>query len=76
MGYVAADLAVTGLENAGRDLTVDSLIAGIQQITEYKDIFGGPSLSFGPDKHEGGDGLVLLQNQGGEWVKVKDDLSY
>jgi branched-chain amino acid transport system substrate-binding protein len=76
MGYVAADLAVTGLENAGRDLTVDSLIAGIQQITEYKDLFGGPSLSFGPDKHEGGDGLVLLQNQGGEWVKLKDGLSY
>lgn len=76
MGYVAADLVVKGLENAGQDLTVDSLIAGIEQITHYDDIFGGPSSSYGPDKHSGGDSLVLLQNQGGEWVTVETDLSY
>jgi branched-chain amino acid transport system substrate-binding protein len=76
MGWVAADLTVKGLENAGPDLTVDSLIEGIEQITEYNDIFGGPSLSFGPDKHAGGDAFVLLQNQGGAWVAVEDDLEY
>ena len=76
MGWVAADLTVKGLENAGSDLTVDSLVEGIEQISEYKDIFGGPSLSFGPDKHAGGDAFVLLQNQGGAWTVVKEDLEY
>lgn len=76
MGWVAGDLTVKGLENAGPDLTVDSLIEGIEQITEYNDIFGGPTLSFGPDKHAGADAFVLLQNQGGEWVVVEEDLEY
>lgn len=76
MGYVAADLTVLALENAGRDLTVDALISGIEQITEYNDIFGGPTLSFGPDKHAGGDGFVMVQSQGGDWVVVETDLPY
>ena len=76
MGYVAADLVVTALENAGPDLNVDSLIEGIEAITKYEDIFGGPSASFGPDKHAGGDSLIMVQNQGGEWVVVKTGLSY
>jgi branched-chain amino acid transport system substrate-binding protein len=46
MGYVAADLTVMGMQNAGTDLTVDTLIAGLEQITDYTDIFGGPGLSF------------------------------
>ena len=76
MGYIAADLTVIALENAGRELTVDGLIEGVHQITEYDDIFGRPSLSFGPEKHAGGDALVLLQNQGGAWVTGQEGLSY
>jgi branched-chain amino acid transport system substrate-binding protein len=55
---------------------VDSLIGGLEQIVGYNDIFGGPSLSFGPEKRAGGDSLVLVQNQGGAWVKVQDGLAY
>ena len=70
------NLMLIALEYAGRDLTVDGLIAGIEQITEYNDIFGGPTLSFGPDKHAGGDGFVLVQSQGGDWVVVEENLPY
>lgn len=76
MGYIAADLLVKGLENAGPDLTVESLISGIEAISTYNDIFGGPSLSFSAEKHSGGNALVLLQNQGGTWVPVVDELKH
>jgi branched-chain amino acid transport system substrate-binding protein len=49
-GHVAADLTVVGLERAGKDLTTDSLVKGLESIKGYRDIFNGPEASFGADK--------------------------
>src|ERR1700741_1600217 len=38
-GQVAADLTVTALEKAGKDLTTESFIKGMESIKGYKDIF-------------------------------------
>src|SRR6516165_1340525 len=45
-GYVAADITVQGLKNAGKDLTLDSFIAGLEKIQNYADIFNGPPVTF------------------------------
>lgn len=73
--YRNADLVVKGLENAGRDLTVDSLIAGLEAIHDYEDIFGY-RLSFGPDDHKGVSESTLSQVQDGRWHTLAESISY
>ena len=67
-GYFSAELAVMGLEKAGKDLTVDSFIKGMESIKGYPHPFGGPVIDFGPQKHLGSEESVFLQVQGGKWV--------
>ena len=73
--YRNADLLIKGLENAGRDLTVDSLIAGLEGIHEYEDIFGY-RVSFGPDKHKGVSESTLSQIKDGRWHTLAESISY
>jgi branched-chain amino acid transport system substrate-binding protein len=73
--YRNADLVIKGLENAGRDLTVDSLIAGLEAIHDYEDIFGY-RLSFGPDDHKGVSESTLSQIRDGRWHTLAESISY
>jgi branched-chain amino acid transport system substrate-binding protein len=75
-GYVSADLTVVGLEHAGPDLTLDSLIAGLEAIKGYHDIFNGPEQNFGPDKHQGASSSFLAVVKGGRWVRLTDPLVF
>jgi len=70
LGYSAAYLLAEGLKNAGRNLTVDSFIAGMEQVKAYDDIFGSPTLSYGPMKRQGSNESFLVQVKGGKWVSV------
>ena len=63
LGYIYADMTVIALQNAGRDLTVDSMI-------------GGPVQSFGPDKRQGSNESFLSQVQSGRWVRVGENIGY
>jgi branched-chain amino acid transport system substrate-binding protein len=74
-GYRGADLTVEALERAGPDLTTDGLVAAIESIDDYTDIFGY-QVTFGPDKHSGATTSVLQQVQGGKFVTLQRDLSY
>jgi len=76
MGYTIADLFVKALENAGPDLTVQSLIAGIESIDHYEDLFGGPPLSFSPTKHVAGNYVNLYRVVGQKWTTVAENLPY
>jgi len=75
-GYVAADLAVQGLKNAGKDLTLDSFIKGMEAIKNYKDIFNGPPVSFGPNIRQGANSSFLAEVKGGKWVRVTEPLGF
>src|SRR4029453_15071655 len=75
-GHNAADLTVTGLEKAGKDLTLDSFVKGLESIKGYKDIFNGPEANFGPDKHQGANSSFLAVVKGGRWVRVTEPLSH
>ena len=75
-GYFSADLAVIALEKAGKNLTVDSFIKGLESIKGYQHPFGGPVVSFGPTKHLGSNESVLLQIQNGRWLPPKRILKY
>ena len=75
-GHVAADLTVVGLERAGKDLTTDSLVKGLESIKGYRDIFNGPEASFGPDRRQGANSSFLAVVKGGRWVRLTDPLTF
>jgi branched-chain amino acid transport system substrate-binding protein len=75
-GHVAADLTVVGLERGGADLSLDSFVKGIEAIKGYRDIFNGPEVSFGPNKHQGASSSFLAVVKGGRWVRVTDPLGF
>ena len=75
-GHVAADLTATGLDKAGKDLTTDSFVKGLESIRGYRDIFNGPEATFGPDKHQGANSSFLAVVKGGRWVRVTEPLSF
>ena len=75
-GHVAADLTAAALERAGADLTLDSFIKAMESIKGYHDIFNGPQVSFGPDKHQGANSSFLAVVKGGRWVRVTDPLRF
>jgi len=75
-GYVAADLTVQGLKNAGKDLTLDSFIKGMEAIKGYKDIFNGPQVSFGPNIRQGANSSFLAEVKNGKWVRVTEPLAF
>jgi branched-chain amino acid transport system substrate-binding protein len=76
VGYVTGELIVRALEEAGRDVTVEKVLAALERIDRYEDPFGGPSLSFSPDKHVGGDFLNMYQVVDGKWAVVEKSISY
>jgi len=75
-GHVAADLTVTGLDKAGKDLNVDSFVKGMESIQGYHDIFNGPEVNFSATKHQGANSSFLAVVKGGRWVRVTDPLSF
>jgi len=75
-GYVAADLTVQGLTNAGKDLTTDSFVKGMEAIKDYHDIFNGPPVSFGPNIRQGANSSFLAEVKGGRWTRVTQPIGF
>jgi hypothetical protein len=61
---------ILALDKAGKDLTVDSFVVGVESIKDYKDIFGSLPMSFAADKHQGSNESVLAQVEKGKWKLV------
>ena len=70
LGYTGAQLVIQALKNAGKGLTTDSFVAGLESIHDWHDIFGSPPMTFGPKKHQGSNESFLCVVKGGKWVPV------
>jgi branched-chain amino acid transport system substrate-binding protein len=76
MGYTSAQIAIEALQRAGLDLTVDSLVKGMESIQDFHDIFGG-TYSFSPTNHHGSTAAFLSVVHNGRSAPVVDHaLSY
>ena len=75
-GYVGADLIVQVLEAAGKDLTRAKFLTALEAVKDYKPMFPGPTLSFGPDKHQGSTATFLAKVEGGRWKVIAENLMY
>jgi branched-chain amino acid transport system substrate-binding protein len=70
IGYTGAQLVALALQNAGRDLTADSFVKGMESIKDFHDVFGSPAMSFSATKHQGSDQSFLAVVKDGRWVAV------
>lgn len=75
-GYIGADLTIKGLQNAGKDLTVDSFVKGMEAIKDSHDKLGGPPVTFGPKIRQGANSSFLAEVKGGKWVKISEPLGF
>jgi branched-chain amino acid transport system substrate-binding protein len=76
IGYVIADLTVRALEAAGPEVTVQKVLAALERIENYEDPFGGPSLTFSPTKHQGGDYLYLYEVVNSSWQVAEERIPF
>ncbi|HXT91841.1 MAG TPA: hypothetical protein VN714_21615, partial [Trebonia sp.] len=60
------------LDRAGRDLTLDSFIKGMESIKDYHDIFGSPPLTLSSTQHHGSSQAQLAVVKDGKWVAAVD----
>ena len=74
-GYRNADLVVEALERAGRDLTREGLIAALESIDDYRDIFGY-SVSFSAENHNGVHSSSLSIVEDGRFRKLEHEVAY
>jgi len=76
LGYFVADIFVQGLKNAGKDLTTDSLIKGLEAIKNHKNPFGGSPVSYSDKNHIGATDTSLAVVEKGHWKTIEKDLKY
>jgi branched-chain amino acid transport system substrate-binding protein len=74
-GYRNADLVVKALQGAGRELTQETLVTAMEEISDYTDLFGY-RLSFSPQDHQGVKESALSTVVNGRWQTAPESISY
>jgi len=67
---------VEGLKRAGRNLTTDSMIKGMESIQRWVPEAGGAVVTYGPDRHLGLSGSRLAHAEGGKHKPITDYIIY
>ena len=75
-GYTVVQATGEGLKNAGRDLSAESFVAGLEQIKEWSTIFESTPMTFAADQHLGTSEFYLSQIQSGKWVKLAGPMTF
>lgn len=63
---------VQGLRNAGKDLTVEGLIKGMEQIKNWVPEGTGSAVTYGPNQHHGNNASRMGIAKGGKHVPIAD----
>ena len=74
-GYQIINSFATAADKAGPNLTVDSLVKALDNMTIPRDMFGADVQSFRPNKHLGSSRVKLCQIQEGRWRCLTDFLT-
>jgi branched-chain amino acid transport system substrate-binding protein len=75
-GYVIGDIIVKALEGSGKDLTRAKFVAALEGVKDYKPMFPGPAVNYGPDRRQGTTASFLAKVEGGRWKIVGENLIY
>lgn len=72
IGYSAAEQVVRALEAAGKDLTNESFIAGMETL-DFKSELMASQITYGAGDHQGADGVVISVVEGGSWKFLTEE---
>ena len=76
-GWTAATFMIDVLQKNGRDLTLDSLIATLETMKDWRDVFGSPPLTITPTNHHASNQSFLSVVKSARWVPVEaEPMSY
>ncbi|MDZ4165969.1 MAG: ABC transporter substrate-binding protein [Smithellaceae bacterium] len=75
-GAVSMMHVVEGLKNAGRDLTQESMIKGMEMIKNWRPEGLGAPVTYGPDRRHGLNGSRLMRAEKGKHVPITDYVIY
>jgi len=75
-GYQAMMLFAEGARRAGPKLSVDSLVAGLEQVKNWTTVLAAVPATFGPNDRLASRSAYLLQVRGGRFVPVSAALTY
>lgn len=70
-GASSAMHLVKGLENAGRDLTPEALIKGMEMVKDWKAEGMGAPVTYTPDRHHGNNASRMGQAKGGKVIALE-----
>jgi branched-chain amino acid transport system substrate-binding protein len=73
--YLPTLILLDALEKAGRDLTVDKLVAALETVRDFDDGLGTPLHSFTKTDHSGSDGVNLDIVRAGKLRAVADGIN-
>jgi branched-chain amino acid transport system substrate-binding protein len=77
IGYSAAQVLIAGLTKAGRNLSLDSFVAGMESIRDFNDIFGSPPLTYGPNIRQGSNQSYVAVVRAGKWeLSIEKQVGY
>ncbi len=77
MRYVCSPLRAAATAAARGNDKGARLVAGMESIKDYEDIFGSPKMSFGPRKRQGSNESFLVTVHEQRWVPAQEAaLSY
>ena len=76
VGYVVMQTVALGLRNVGRDLSADSMVAGLERIRNHRNMFGTAPLSFSADDHLATRQVFMARVQNGKWTRLTDFMTY
>jgi len=71
-GYLIIDAFILAAQKTGPNLTTDSFVKVMDNMTIPTDFFGGPEAKFSPTKHLGSNRSRLAQIQEGRWKVMSD----
>jgi branched-chain amino acid transport system substrate-binding protein len=72
-GYTQALFVIDVLTKVGRDLTLDSFLAAMDSMTDWRDIFDGPRLTLTPTNHHASSQSFLSVVKKTRWTPVLED---
>ena len=67
---------VEGLKNAGKDLTPEGLIKGMEMIKNWKPEGIGAPVTYSPDRHHGLNASRIMKAEKGKHVPITDYVIY
>jgi ABC-type branched-subunit amino acid transport system substrate-binding protein len=76
VGYLVLDTAVIGMRNAGPNLTPESLVGGLEKISNLPNMFGSAPITFTSTDHLATRKTFVAQIKNGRWEKLTDFMHY